>query len=266
MNDIIDVHAHACLDGHTCLDGQPFKTMEEIIRVAKEFEVDKLCLLGYGLRFGHNPTEAEIKIINDLTIKLVRKWPEILIGFCFLNPRHRTKFIFAEMERCLVRERLKGLGEIEIAVNARDKRMDPIMKKAEELDVVVLQHSWDTSVIGRKMKGGGYQSDPSDIADLASRFPKTKIIMAHLTAAGYRGILDVQPFPNVYVDTSGSQPFSEIIEYAVKELGAERILFGSDVPGRDFSAQLARIYDARISSKEKKLILGLNAKKLLKLN
>ncbi len=253
---IIDIHTH------NLLWKQPFKKMEETIRLAKKFGINKLCLLGDVLRFGYNPSPEQIKKINDLTIKLVRRWPEFLIGFCFLNPRHNKKFIFDEIEHCIIKEKFKGI-KLEISVNARDKRLDPIMKKAEELNIVVLHHSWDTSIIGRKIKSGGYQSDPSDIAELACRFPNVKIIMAHLSGGGIKGILKIKPFLNVWVDTSGSQPFSGIIEYAVKELGPERILYGSDIPGRDFSSQLGRIYGAKIKEKEKRLILGENAKKLL---
>lgn len=253
---IIDIHTHPRLNKN------PFKTMERTIQLSKKFKINKLCLLGNVLRFGYNPSPNQIEKLNDLTIKLIKRWPKFLVGFCFLNPKHSRKFIFDEIERCIIKEKFKGI-KLEISVNARDKRLNPIMKKAEELNIILLHHSWDTSVIGRKISSGGYQSDPSDIANLASRFPKVKIIMAHLSAAGIRGILEIKPFPNVWVDTSGSQPHSGIIEYAVEELGAERILYGSDIPGRDFSAQLGRIYGAKIKEEERELILGLNAQKLL---
>lgn len=254
--NIIDIHTHPQIS-------QKPKDFDEVIKLAQNFGIDKLCLLGDVLAFGYNPSERQIEKINSQTIAMAKRRPEVLIGFCFLNPRHSKKFLFQEIERCIIGAGLKGLGEIEIAVNARDKRLDPIMQRAEELNICVLQHAWDTSVIGREISSGGYQSDPEDIADLASRFPRVKIIMAHLTGVGIRGILDIKSFPNVWVDTSGSQPSSGFIEYAVEQLGAERILYGSDIIGRDFSCQLGRIYGAKIKGKERQLILGLNAKGLL---
>jgi len=248
---IIDIHTHPRLND------QIFKTMEEIIRLAKKLDIEKLCLLGDVLRFGYNPTQLQVKKINDLTIKMVKKYPDFLLGFCFLNPAHTKKFILNEIERCIIKEKFKGI-KLEVSVNARDKRLDPIMEKAEELGVVVLHHCWYKTV--DKVYN---ESDPSDIVNLASRFPKVKIIMAHLSGCGIRGVLDIKNFPNVYVDTSGSQPASGMIEYAVEKLGAERILYGSDAPGRNFAPQLGRIYGAEIKTKEKELILGLNAKKLL---
>ena len=247
---IIDIHTHPCLD-------RPFETMETIIRSAKKLGIDKLCLLGDVLYFGYEPTPGQIRQINDSTIAIVKRYPDTLIGFCFLNPAHSKEFIFEEIDRCVIGEKFKGI-KLEVAVNARDRRLDPILEKAHELKVPILHHSW-YKVVDKKPN----ESDPSDIVDLASRFPEVNIIMAHLSGCGIRGVLDIRPFPNVYVDTSGSQPISGMVEYAVEKLGAERILFGSDVPGRDFSCQLGRIYGAKIGEKQRRLILGTNAKRLL---
>jgi predicted TIM-barrel fold metal-dependent hydrolase len=247
---IIDIHTHPHLD-------RPFETMQEIIRSAQKVGIDKLCLLGDVLYFGYKPTPDQIRDINDSTIALVNRQPDTLIGFCFLNPAHKKEFILEEIDRCVIGEDFKGI-KLEVAVNARDERLNPIMERAQALRIPVLHHSW-YKVVDKTPN----ESDPSDIADLASRFPEVNIIMAHLSGGGIRGILDIKPFPNVYVDTSGSQPISGVVEYAVETLGAERILFGSDVPGRDFSSQLGRIYGAKISERHRRLILGINAQQLL---
>jgi len=252
---IIDIHTHPP-GGKT---GENPEAIDKVIQVAKKFNISKMCLLGDVLRFGYNPTEEEVRKINDLTISMVKRWHSFLIGFCFLNPGHSQNFLLEEIERCIVKERFQGI-KLEVAVNARDKRLDLIMEKAEEFDIPILHHSWYKTV-----NKAFNESNPSDIANLASRFPKVKIIMAHLSGCWVRGILDVKPFPNVYIDTSGSQPFAGVVEYAVEELGAKRILYGSDIPGRDFSAQLGRIYGAKIKEKERELILGVNAERLLKI-
>jgi predicted TIM-barrel fold metal-dependent hydrolase len=50
---------------------------------------------------------------------------------------------------------------------------------------------------------------------------------------------------------------------AVRELGAERVIFGSDVPGRGFASQLAKVQGATISDGEKRLILSGNLRKIM---
>jgi hypothetical protein len=50
---------------------------------------------------------------------------------------------------------------------------------------------------------------------------------------------------------------------AVRELGVERIIYGSDAGGRSFSSQLAKVFGAAIPEAAKKLILGENLKRLM---
>jgi predicted TIM-barrel fold metal-dependent hydrolase len=50
---------------------------------------------------------------------------------------------------------------------------------------------------------------------------------------------------------------------AVRELGAERVLYGSDAPGRSFASQLGKVYGANVAESAKKLILGENLKRLM---
>jgi predicted TIM-barrel fold metal-dependent hydrolase len=50
---------------------------------------------------------------------------------------------------------------------------------------------------------------------------------------------------------------------AVRELGAERVIYGSDIGGRSYASQLAKVQGADIPEADKKLILGLNLKRML---
>jgi hypothetical protein len=68
---------------------------------------------------------------------------------------------------------------------------------------------------------------------------------------------------NIYADTSSSMSItSNLIEWAVAEIGPERILFGSDTPLYFSPVQRARIDHAEISDEAKQLILRGNAERL----
>jgi predicted TIM-barrel fold metal-dependent hydrolase len=67
----------------------------------------------------------------------------------------------------------------------------------------------------------------------------------------------------VAVDLAGSDPTAGLTEMAVRELGAERVIYGSDVAGRSFASQLAKVQGADIPEEAKRLILGGNLKRLL---
>jgi predicted TIM-barrel fold metal-dependent hydrolase len=50
---------------------------------------------------------------------------------------------------------------------------------------------------------------------------------------------------------------------AVRELGAERVIYGSDAGGRSFASQLAKVTGAEIPESARRLILGENLRRLL---
>ena len=250
---IIDIHTHP--QWH-----DPINEMAEMLRLADTVGIEKVVVLGGNLGFGYQPSETQVREINDLTIELVRTWPERLIAFCRLNAGHAPSFLDEEITRCVCGAGFRGI-KLAVWPNARSPALDPVMRKAAELHVPVLHHCWYKTV--QKYEG---ESDPTDVAHLAARFPDVPIIVAHLTAIGCRGVEDIRPYPNLYVDTSGSQAFSGILEYALSRLGADRVLFGSDAPGRDFAVQLGRVYGARMSGEHREKILRGNAVELLGMN
>jgi len=65
------------------------------------------------------------------------------------------------------------------------------------------------------------------------------------------------------VETSGFDPTAGFIEMAVRELGAERIIFGSHLPSRSLGTELCKVTAANISEADKRLILGTNFRQLL---
>jgi predicted TIM-barrel fold metal-dependent hydrolase len=61
----------------------------------------------------------------------------------------------------------------------------------------------------------------------------------------------------------GFDPTADVTETAVRELGADRVLFGSDAPGRSFASQLGKVSGAEISDRDKEKILSGNLRKIL---
>ena len=246
---ILDIH------GHTLCE-KP-ETDDAIAEAAAEFGIDRVNLLADVLAFGFFPTPEQIVVINDGNKRSFDRYPEFYTVFCYVNPDNPRDFTVAEIEKRVSTQGFVGV-KLESCVNARDEKLDPIMQTAERLGVPLLHHAWYKSA-GEDPN----ESTAADIAHLASRFPNVPIIMAHLGGARVRGVQDIKPFPNVHIDTSGSQPMSGLVEYAVSELGEDRVLYGSDVMGRDFSAQLGRVFGARISDGAKRKILYENAARII---
>ena len=104
-----------------------------------------------------------------------------------------------------------------------------------------------------------------DTCLFARRHPEVKLIMAHLTGIGFRGVLEAKGLPNVYVDTSGGFPEEGLIEYAAEHLGADHVLYGSDLPIRENTVTIGRILGARISAADQQKMLWGNTARLLNL-
>src|SRR5262245_56248052 len=102
------------------------------------------------------------------------------------------------------------------------------------------------------------------LAALAARHPHAKLICGHAGGDWEQGIRAVRAHPNVSVDLGGGDPVAGVTEMAVRELGAERVLYGSDAGGRSFASQLGKVLGAAIPESAKRLVLGENLKRLLR--
>ena len=104
-------------------------------------------------------------------------------------------------------------------------------------------------------------------------YPEVKLILAHI-GCGWDGDLTHQvraiqqcKHGNVFADTSSARSITpRLIEWAVKEIGADRVLFGSDTPLYHVSMQRIRIDHADLPDHHKRLILRDNALKLFGLH
>jgi uncharacterized protein len=253
---VIDIHIHPIFYG----DGGTRRAVRALEARGRTFGIERMVALGDVLAHGRDPTAAQVRAINDDTARVVRYSPGYFIGFCFLNPRLGERAVIREVERCVGGLGFRGI-KLEICNNARDACMRPVMRAAAQFDVPVLQHSWSQTNIRQRR----YHSDPEDTCLLAHRFPNVRVIMAHLTGCGYRGIMAARGLDNLWIDTSGAAPEAGLIEYAVAQLGAHRILYGSDLPIRDLPVAIGRIAGSDISPEAQRAILHDNAARLLKL-
>lgn len=108
---------------------------------------------------------------------------------------------------------------------------------------------------------------PEKVSILSDRYKDMSFLMAH-SGADYgtaRANIDiVKKRENVFLEITYTSMTNGIIEYMVEEAGADKVLFGTDMPMRDPAPQLAWVCYARISVEDKKKILGENILKLLK--
>jgi len=256
----IDAHTHS----HVGSGRMKLEDLVETVETAKKFKIDKLCVSnpfidnpGEGFRGGF-PNPEQFRQANENVVNAMKKYPKIIIGYCYVNPCYPKEGL-DEFKRCVQEYGMKGL-KLEVGCRCSNPQVYPLIEKAIEFKVPILQHCWHKAT-------GNYigESDPLDVAELAKRYKEATIQMAHTGGDWEYGIKAVRDCPNVFPDTSGGEPVIGMVEMAVKELGAERVIFGSDAPGRSFSTQLAKVLGADIRKEEKDLIMGGNIARILKL-
>jgi len=127
-------------------------------------------------------------------------------------------------------------------------------------DAVMLAHSGDDNSL------------PADFVPFTNAHPNVRLILAHLGNGGRATgdptlqvrAVQASTHGNVFVDTSSARSMMPgLLEWAAGEIGADRILYGTDAPLYSTHMQRACIDHADLSDEDKRRILCDNARQLL---
>lgn len=242
---VIDAHLH---------NWNEYQDFDHLMRCLDRFRVDHGVLL-CPLFGGFYPTESEVDQCNELTLRFVRQGKGRLSGFCYINPQH-TSHALGALKRGLD-SGLTGL-KLWVATLADDPRVFPLIEEMASRGLPTLVHSWIKSTGNLE-----HESTPTNCANLASRFPEARIIMAHFGGDWEIGLKSIRHLPNVCVDYSGTPNEAGAYEMAVRELGEDRVIFGSDGPGGIYLVNYGRVIEADLSALAREKILSENYLNLL---
>jgi predicted TIM-barrel fold metal-dependent hydrolase len=250
--EIWDLHCH--------LSGVPGNTPEErlgkLIEYADRMGIARLCVY-MGMEWSYDPSPDKLRHDNDQVLRAIRAYPDRALGFVYLNPKH-TQVSLDELNRCVRDGPMVGV-KLWVAHRCNAPELDPLIARAAELKAVIFQHTW-LKITGN-LPG---ESTPAELAELAARHPQATLICGHSGGDWERGLRVIRPHKNISADLAGGDPTAGVTEMGVRELGAERVIYGSDVGGRSFASQLAKVFGADIPESAKRLILGENLKRLLR--
>jgi len=247
---IWDVHAH--LSG---VAGTPEERIKKLLEYADRVGVDRVVFhLGFSRLT--DPPPDQLRRDNDEVLRAMAVAPGRVFGFVYLNPNYVDESI-REFDRCVTDGPMVGV-KLWVAARCHESRLDPIVQHATRAKAPILQHTWLKTV--GNMPG---ESTPADMAQLAARHPQATFIAAHVGGNWEHGIRAIRATGNVVAELSGSDPTAGMAEMAVRELGADRVVYGSDYGGRSLASQLAKVTGADLSDEAKHLILGLNVRRIL---
>jgi len=246
---IIDFHCHLARWGRHRIDD----LIDRYLRIMDLSGVDLACV--NCIFFGN------ASIGNDIVASVVKETPDRFVPVAFVTPHYQNDVI-GELERCFDELEAKFLKIYPTYYQhpVDDPGYEKIFKWCSDNKKTIMSHSSETFEINRPTLVDRY-------SNLADKFPGISWVMAH-GATGDRRSIDeiteaVNKVPKLYVETAGSLDTFEGFETLVSNVGAKKILFGSDMPLFDARNQIARIITSKITEKEKKQILGENTIELL---
>ena len=247
----IDAHSHI-------LGYDPVKIVESADRVG----IEKISI--------SNPVTAgdakpeQFREMNDIIIKAMKQFPDRFIGQCFINPRYREESL-EEIDRCMDFGMVQ-LGELYTQVKMNDPLYYPIVERCIDLKIPLLMHSADVLEMirpGYELDRPATSSIAEDFVETARRYPEAMLIHAHIGGGGdwEHKCKTLRSVPNVYIDTSGSVHDEGMIDFALKCLGEDRLLFATDL---NFETGVGKILAAHLSERQREKIFFDNYNNLLR--
>jgi predicted TIM-barrel fold metal-dependent hydrolase len=200
-------------------------------------------------------TPAEFIAGNREVVRNVEKYKGRFLGACTVNPLYIQESL-REIEDCRKQLGFVWVGEIcnyNVPFKYTIKEFDMLVDQVVKLNMVLALHTED-----------------EEIDYIAGKFPQATIAFAHFGDGNehrniFKRIGIVAKNPNYYLDTSGYGHDSVgILEYSIKTIGPDRVLFGSDFSINDPSTVIARINNSFLSEEQKRKILSGNLQALLR--
>jgi hypothetical protein len=244
---VIDFHGHVGRWDRYGMIDEP----ERILHAMDAAGVDRACVFNI---FHPDGTTG-----NDLTARFVAQHPDRFLGFAYVSPRMPERMA-PELERAIDRLHFAAIKLYPPATPwpLNQAPWEPIYRFADSRGLAVILHT-----------GSEPQSLPRLVGEVAPRFPRANFVMGHsgnTPVERSQAIAAALAHPNIYLETCSTFRSPGVIEQLVNEVGAGRVLYGSDLPLMDPRSQLGKIITAQIPDAAKRLILGENARRLLQLD
>lgn len=191
---------------------------------------------------------------NREVARYAEKYKGRFLGACVVNPLFIDEAL-REMEDCRKKYGMVWVGELcnyTVPYEYSIKQFEQLVDQAVNLNMVLDVHT-----------------ELEEMEYVIKKFPKATIVFPHFGDEHefdhiFKRIDAVAAHPNTYLDTSGyGHDRVGMLEYAVKTIGPDRVLFGSDFSINCPATVIARVESAFITEEQKQKILSGNVEALL---
>ena len=213
---------------------------------------------------------------NRWTCQVAHQNPR-LIPFIGLDPSMSEEELLQEIEARRA-EAARGpagarLGGIKLHPAAQrfypnDRRLWPVYERAQELGLPIIFHSG----AGAYAPGPADYAHPKHFPQVLSAFPRLTVVLAHLGWGDFAACAAIaRDYANAFFDCcgfiNGTEPSPAVSDEeaaaALRSVGIQRVMFGSDYPWFDPILDAQRIQRLPLTDAEKRAVLHDNAVRIL---
>ena len=222
--------------------------------------IERAVVLSLAYQYG-NPNKpavedeyTQVRAENDWTSQQVAKYPSRLRGFCAINPLR--SYAIEEVNRCAKDPQLRaglkmhfGNSDVDVTNPAHAEALRAVFRAANTHHMAIVVHMRTTI---SKQRPYGAAHARAFLDSVLPEAPDVTVQIAHLAGAGSYAPTGVDEVVQVFVDAiakrdprmsrvlfdvsgvAGLGPWKEhalLIAKRIRELGVERILYGSDGAG-----------------------------------
>ena len=238
-------------------DGQP-ETIEEMLEAMNHFGIHEALVIDVLSR------EANPMAGNERIIQKTKNHPRLHPAWAGLMTHSREfpppRELVAQMEELSVGALFLFYGQFDIRLD--DWGIDDLLEALQEsrVPVFLCPNNWRES-------GRTDATDWSNVVRICREFPDLPVVVTEYRTyksqrAGYAAL---EACPNLKFDLS-SWWLHHRIEFICREFGAERLVWGSQLPERNPGVPMMQLNYSDISQEELSLIAGGNMRKLLSWN
>lgn len=246
---LIDAHAHI---GRSLFGAE--NSVDQLLGSMETQRIDQAILVPL------KPLDYHFGPENDRVAQAIGNHPDRFSGFARVDPWQGPRAL-EEFRRAVDGLGLIGLflHPFEEQFTANDEISFPLLELLVEHDLPL-------------MIAGGYPtfSHPSQINDLAAQWPGLTIIATHGGQINISGMLladaltTMRNNPNVIMETSGIYR-EDFIEDTIAELGAERVVWGSNTPYMDQGFETLRVRLGHFDDATREMVGRTNIQRICRL-
>jgi predicted TIM-barrel fold metal-dependent hydrolase len=236
---IVDTHAHLGSHGLTHV---AYKSDADVVAHFDRLGPTIAYISAYVSAYSDNAYG------NDEMARLTAAYPRNFVGCVMVHP-HLD--VMGELERGWSMG-LRGLKLIPAAQNYPNDgdRFDQAFEFAAAHRMVIMNHRW---------------LNPARLLERGRSFPDATFLMGHMLWDYDDFVPVLRACDNVFLTTTSSHRFRGI-EAMVRQVGAHKLVFGSDASYHELAYGLGTIAFARIADDQKRQILGLNMRAIMQDN